>query len=126
MATRTFSTVKVSLSPSFFTVTLVPSQTVTHADVQTMTLTSAPNPSIYGQAVTFTATVGSGIPGILPGGTVSFTVDGTQVVVTGDAGQTYEGVRYAWRGVPEVTLYNSAALPATPLVYPRVELTGGK
>lgn len=49
-------------------------------------------------------------------------IDGKVVVVTGDAAQTYTGVRYAWRGFPEVTLYNSAGLPATPFMYPRPEL----
>jgi sialate O-acetylesterase len=53
-------------------------------------------------------------------------IDGKEVVVSGAAGQTYTGVRYAWRGFPEVTLYNSAGQPATPFIYPRPELQGGK
>jgi hypothetical protein len=50
------------------------------------------------------------------------TPDGKAVLVTGEAGQSHTGVRYAWRGFPEVTLYNSAGLPATPFMYPRPEL----
>lgn len=44
------------------------------------TLTSAPNPSIYGQSVTLTATV-AGAPGITPTGTITFT-DGTTTLGT--------------------------------------------
>jgi sialate O-acetylesterase len=53
-------------------------------------------------------------------------IEGKEVVVSGAAGQTYTGVRYGWRGFPEVTLTNSAGLPATPFMYPRPELQGGK
>ena len=53
-------------------------------------------------------------------------IDGRQVIVTCEAGQTYTGVRYAWRGYPEVTLANSAGLPATPFIYPRPELKSVK
>ncbi len=53
------------------------------------------------------------------------TIDGKDVVVTGAAG-TYTGVRYGWRGFPEVTLTNSAGLPATPFIHPRTELQNNK
>ena len=53
-------------------------------------------------------------------------IESNQVIVTGAAGQTYTGVRYGWRGFPEVTLTNSAGLPATPFVYPRPELPNNK
>jgi len=53
-------------------------------------------------------------------------IDGKELVVTGAAGQTYTGVRYAWRGFPEVTLTNSAGLPATPFIHPRTELQNNK
>jgi autotransporter-associated beta strand protein len=46
-------------------------------DGSTTTLTSSPNPSNFGQVVTFTATVKAASPGIgVPGGSVSFSVDG--------------------------------------------------
>ncbi|MFE2188881.1 Ig-like domain repeat protein, partial [Streptomyces sp. NPDC059455] len=56
-------------------------QTVTPASSST-TLSSAPNPSVTGQPVTFTATVASGQPGAgTPPGTVTFDFgDGTQAV----------------------------------------------
>ncbi len=56
-------------------------QTVTPAPSST-TLTSAPNPSVTGRPVTFTATVASGQPGAgTPPGTVTFDFgDGTQAV----------------------------------------------
>jgi len=51
-------------------------QVVTPA-TSTMAVSSSLNPSIFGQAVTFTATVGSGQPGAgTPTGTVSFNIDG--------------------------------------------------
>jgi len=53
-------------------------------------------------------------------------IDGKTVLVTGAAGQSHTGVRYGWRGYPEVTLYNSAGLPATPFMYPRPELENRK
>jgi trimeric autotransporter adhesin len=45
----------------------------------TTTLTSSLNPSIYGQSVTFTATVAPTVGTALPTGTVQFSVDGTAV-----------------------------------------------
>jgi RHS repeat-associated protein len=52
-------------------------------DATTTTLTSSANPSAYGQAVTFTATVTAGAPGSgIPTGTVTFK-DGTVVLGTG-------------------------------------------
>jgi sialate O-acetylesterase len=53
-------------------------------------------------------------------------IDGNQVVVTGATGQTHTGVRYGWRGFPEVTLTNSAGLPATPFIHPRMKLQNSK
>ncbi|MFI0818103.1 beta strand repeat-containing protein [Streptomyces sp. NPDC021098] len=54
----------------------------------TTTVTSTPNPSVPGQAVTYTATVASVPPGAFtPTGTVTFTLDaGTPVTVAVDAG----------------------------------------
>jgi hypothetical protein len=47
-----------------------------------VTLTAKPNPSVYGQAVTFTATVAAGGPTVnVPEGTVTF-LDGTTVLKT--------------------------------------------
>ncbi|MEV6318559.1 Ig-like domain-containing protein [Streptomyces sp. NPDC051776] len=43
----------------------------------TTTLTSGPDPSVFGQPVTFTATVTSAQPGPVPTGTVTFTIAGT-------------------------------------------------
>ncbi|WP_246531409.1 Ig-like domain-containing protein [Streptomyces bathyalis] len=43
----------------------------------TTTLTSGPDPSVFGQPVTFTATVTPAQPGPVPTGTVTFTVAGT-------------------------------------------------
>ncbi len=45
----------------------------------TTTLTSAPNPSVFGQAVTFTATVTSS--GGTPTGSITFTIDSTNLTV---------------------------------------------
>jgi Bacterial Ig-like domain (group 3)/Beta-propeller repeat len=50
--------------------------------VTTTTISSSPNPSIYGQAVTFTATVTSYVGAPSDGGTVTFT-KGTKVLGTG-------------------------------------------
>ncbi|MBL1098215.1 Ig-like domain-containing protein [Streptomyces coffeae] len=50
----------------------------------TTVVTSAPNPSVFGQTVTFTATVASVPPGdFTPTGTVLFTVDGGSAVTVG-------------------------------------------
>jgi hypothetical protein len=52
------------------------SQSVNRADTSTR-LTSNHNPSVFGQQVTFTASVTAGSPGAgTPGGTVQFTIDG--------------------------------------------------
>ncbi|HEV2325545.1 MAG TPA: Ig-like domain repeat protein [Terracidiphilus sp.] len=50
-------------------------QTVTPAPTAT-TVTSNPNPSVYGQSVTFTAFVTNTATSAVPTGTVSFTIDG--------------------------------------------------
>jgi autotransporter-associated beta strand protein len=51
-------------------------QTVNKADTTT-TVSATPNPSVFGQSVTFTATVSAAAPGGgTPSGTVTFTVDG--------------------------------------------------
>jgi hypothetical protein len=56
-------------------------KTVVNADT-TVTLTAAPDPSVFGQAATLTATVNSAAPGAgLPTGTVSF-FDGTTLLGT--------------------------------------------
>jgi hypothetical protein len=55
---------------------LAPAQTVNKA-ASTTSLVSKPNPSIFGQTVTFTATVGSSASGLgAPSGVVSFTIGG--------------------------------------------------
>ncbi|MEU4686984.1 Ig-like domain-containing protein, partial [Streptomyces xinghaiensis] len=47
----------------------------------TTTVTSAPDPSVFGQPVTFTATVAPAVPGAgTPTGTVTFVLDGTTTV----------------------------------------------
>ncbi len=47
----------------------------------TTAVTSAPNPSVFGQSVTFTATVAASAPGTgSPSGTVTFVIDGVNVV----------------------------------------------
>lgn len=56
-------------------------QTVNKASTTTGVASSV-NPSVYGQSVTFTATVGVVAPGSgIPTGTVTFTIDGQQTVV---------------------------------------------
>jgi hypothetical protein len=56
---------------------LVPNQTVNQA-ATTTAVTSSANPSVFGQSVTFTATVNPVAPGAgTPTGTVTFSVDGT-------------------------------------------------
>src|SRR5262249_25371442 len=58
--------------------TLAGAQTVTTADT-TAAVASRVNPSVFGQPVTFTATVAAVAPGAgTPDGTVVFTIDGTQ------------------------------------------------
>ncbi len=62
---------------NFNTSTNTTSQTVNKAD-STATLTSAPNPSVFGQSVTFTATVSASAPGAgTPTGVVTFTEGAT-------------------------------------------------
>src|SRR5437016_6075154 len=39
-------------------------------------VTSSQNPSVFGQSVTFTATVGSTLPEVTPTGTIQFVIDG--------------------------------------------------
>jgi hypothetical protein len=58
--------------------TLNPGQTVTQAPTTT-TVTSSSNPSVFGQSVTFTATVSPAPSIATPDGTVSWTVDGVAV-----------------------------------------------
>jgi YVTN family beta-propeller protein len=69
----------------------------------TVALTSSPNPSVYGQSVTFTATVGVVAPGTgTPGGTVTFTVgSGASTTVLGTAALNGSGV----------AVLNTASLP---------------
>jgi hypothetical protein len=55
-------------------------QQVVNQDVTTLTLTGAPNPSVLGQPVTFTATASS--PGVTPSGIVTFS-EGTATLGTG-------------------------------------------
>ncbi len=83
-----------NLSPSSGT---LPTQVVNLPSVEnsTTTVTSSPNPSTFGQSVTFTAVVVSqGIP-VTPTGTVTFTIDGQAEpavpisVVGGDAQATF-------------------------------------
>lgn len=63
--------------------TLVGGLTVT-AGIATMTLAAAPNPAIYGQAVTVTATLTG--PGVPVSGVVTFVVNGVSTPVTITAG----------------------------------------
>ena len=41
-------------------------------------------------------------------------IDGTSVVLTHPEGRAVTSVRYAWAGLPRVSLYNKEGLPATP------------
>jgi hypothetical protein len=62
------------------------SATLTVTGTTTTTLASSANPSVFGQAVTFTATVSNVGTAPVPGGSVSFTVDGSAAgTVTLDA-----------------------------------------
>jgi hypothetical protein len=62
-------------------------QAVIAADTTT-TLTSSANPSVFGQTVTFTATVSTVAPGVgTPVGTVTFTIDNTTQTVALNNGQ---------------------------------------
>ena len=55
------------------------SQTVNKA-ASTTSVSAAPNPAVFGQSVTFTATVAASAPGAgNPAGTVTFTIDGVNV-----------------------------------------------
>ncbi|WP_181764591.1 Ig-like domain-containing protein [Streptomyces albidus (ex Kaewkla and Franco 2022)] len=66
--------------PNFTTSTGTDTHTVLPAGTTT-SLSSAPDPSVYGQAVTFTATVASDTPGpATPTGAVTFVIDGGGVV----------------------------------------------
>src|SRR5205823_4279635 len=57
--------------------TLAGGQTVNKADTSTA-VSSSVNPSVFGQSVTFTATVSASSPGSgTPGGTVQFKIDGS-------------------------------------------------
>jgi len=51
-------------------------------------------------------------------------IQGETVTVRAEGVTDPAGVRYAWAGFPEVTLYNKAGLPATPFQYPPPELQG--
>ncbi|MGW3269588.1 beta strand repeat-containing protein, partial [Streptomyces sp. NPDC001056] len=54
----------------------------------TTTVTSSPNPSVFGQEVTFTATVTPTVPGGTPTGEVAFSVDGSAPVLVPLVGGT--------------------------------------
>jgi len=49
-------------------------------------------------------------------------IKGDTVAVRSDGVTEPAGVRYAWAGFPEVTLFNKAGLPATPFQYPPPDL----
>jgi sialate O-acetylesterase len=53
-------------------------------------------------------------------------IQDNRVIVTAATDDGFTGVRYAWRGYPEVSLYNSAGLPATPFMYPRSDLSSAQ
>src|SRR5262249_24308599 len=58
----------------------LPAQTV-NMDASTTVVTSAANPSVFGQSITLTATVTANAPGSgTPSGTVQFTIDGSNFV----------------------------------------------
>jgi flagellar hook assembly protein FlgD len=80
-------------------------QTVNQAGTTTTTtaLTSSPNPSTFGQSVTFTATVAASSGGT-PTGTVSFTVDGTaQTAVPLSSGQATLSISTLNAGTHSIT-----------------------
>src|SRR5207253_2013665 len=83
----------------------LPSQSVIRADTTT-TVTPSPNPSAFGQPVTFTATVAPVAPGAGgPTGTVSFFVDGAllQTVPLGDGFATADSIATLAGGTHTVT-----------------------
>ena len=104
VATLSTSTLSVSGSPhsitavyagttDYITSTSSPalSQVVNHASTTTA-LTSSANPSVFGQAVTFTATVAAVAPGAgVPTGTVNF-LDGTSTTPIGTGTLNASGV----------------------------------
>src|SRR4051794_18276975 len=82
--------IEYAASPASATLT----QNVNQASTTT-TLTSSANPSVFGQSVTFTATIGVSAPGsgagTAPTGTITFSVDGvagTPIAVSTTAGVT--------------------------------------
>src|SRR5262249_44515034 len=86
-------------------------QPVLTADTTTA-LASSVNPSVYGQSVTFTATVSVVAPGLgTPDGTVTFTIDGvSQGDVTLSGGQASFSTSALGMGDHTVTAtYNGAA-----------------
>ena len=102
---------------------LTPSQLVEPADTTT-TLTSTGSPTVFGQSVTFTATVAVVAPGAgTPTGSVTFTIDGTPQTVTLDAtGQatvTTSSLAAGSHAVAAsyVASANFAASTATPLTH---------
>src|SRR5581483_3138880 len=96
VATATFTTTAMQLSVGMHTITAVYSgdtgfggstslaltQTVNQASTTTTITSAVPNPSTFGQLVTFTATVTPNINGVQPTGTVTFK-DGLMTLGTG-------------------------------------------
>jgi len=70
------NTVNFPADTEDFPLDIVLTGTATPVNATTLVLTSKPNPSTYGQGVTFTATVTSGTTAGTPAGTVTF-LDGT-------------------------------------------------
>jgi hypothetical protein len=109
------------------------SQTVNRANTTT-TLASSANPSAFGQAVTFTATVSAVAPGAgIPTGSVTFkdgtTVLGTVALVSGHASFSTSTLTVANHTIVATYLgsgsFNASAAGMHQLVYSKVTLTGG-
>jgi streptogramin lyase len=86
---------------------------IVNTDIPTITLTSSTNPSIYGQAVTFTAVVAQGSGTILPPGTVQFfsngvPLAGAQTLVDGTATLTTSALT---AGSWTITAYYTSSSP---------------
>ena len=114
-------TVQYSGDTSFTGSTSATLTQVVNQDGSATVVTSSVNASVYGQSVTFTATVSAAAPGSgTPTGTVTF-YDGTTVIDTatligriGDVQHLIAGRRRATRSAPA-----TAATPTSPRAHPR-------
>jgi hypothetical protein len=107
-------------------------QTVNRAGTTT-TLTSSANPSAFGQAVTFTATVSAVAPGVgMPTGSVTFkdgaTTLGTVALVGGHAGFSTSALSVANHVIVAIYggsgSFNASAAGLHQIVFSKVTLTG--